>query len=228
MASRNRAAASYVLRVSSSERCFSLVDFRHRPYNLLWNRSNNVSRPFLLACRALRIEYSSQAAFQFPKRTTVALSHCVHGYHFHLFFLVGVRHVKFGWPLSWSILNFMPLSWNILGRNGIGPLTLRDTFVLNLNSIPDFRPSFWGLVTGASVIEVLLFVFQTTFILIKAWPFISYKRIPFRFGAFIFSLVALLSYFTPILVFGLYDRYIADSMHYAGVINSILREICTF
>jgi hypothetical protein len=103
----------------------------------------------------------------------------------------------------------MPLSHPILNRNGIGPLTLRDTFILHLNSIPDFSTGFWALITCASVIGAWLFVYQSACSLIEAWSFISHRMIPASLGVFIFSFVGLLIYLSPLLVAGFQDRYIA-------------------
>ena len=46
----------------------------------------------------------------------------------------------------------MPLGQNILDPRGIGPLTLRDTFVLNLPNVPALPNWFWIIITGLSVL----------------------------------------------------------------------------
>ena len=52
----------------------------------------------------------------------------------------------------------MPLSENILGKSGIGPLTLRDTFVLGLDHVPALPMGFWLAITAMSLLGAAFLV----------------------------------------------------------------------
>jgi len=70
-----------------------------------------------------------------------------------LFVVAGVCvRIRAGLPIS------MPLSSNIIIGSGIGPLTLRDTYLLQLTNIPALPVSFWRIVTLISLIGSVLLI----------------------------------------------------------------------
>jgi hypothetical protein len=52
----------------------------------------------------------------------------------------------------------LPFMHNVLVKSGIGPLTLRDTFVLELQHVPGLSIGFWGTVTAAGLLGGVLLI----------------------------------------------------------------------
>lgn len=169
---------------------------RHIPYHLL---VATVYLGFFCFPVTLCIGHSRFSIFQKPRRVPVVLASLVSVLIVVL--LVVMRNVK---PF------LMPLSYNILNANGIGPLTLRDTYILGLNSVPGLPTGFWVLITCASVIGVWLFVYQNACILVGHGRLSRTATIPVSLGVFIFGFAGLVIYLSPLLVAGFFDRYIAD------------------
>jgi len=63
---------------------------------------------------------------------------------------------------------FMPLSRNILMVGGIGPVTLRDVYLLELPHVPALSSTFWipltviGILSGALILAFLIFLTKQT------------------------------------------------------------------
>lgn len=65
--------------------------------------------------------------------------------------LLGVAIYSFGER------NFlMPLGWPNLVKSGVGPLSLRDTAVLQLDHVPSFPDGFWATITIGTVVGAVL------------------------------------------------------------------------
>ncbi len=100
----------------------------------------------------------------------------------------------------------MPLGQNILDPRGIGPLTLRDTFVLNLPNVPELPQWFWIIITGLSVLGAGLMLERLAILILT-----FYARHGLR-GACkqnieMFFLFGALTYFLP-LPPTYFDRYL--------------------
>jgi hypothetical protein len=107
-----------------------------------------------------------------------------------------------------TLHRLMPAGGNILIAQGIGPLFLRDVAVLGLPDVPPLPTAFWLIVTLLSLLGGFLLVErlarQIVDLLARPW------RGPLdaaRTGR-LFALVALLSYFAPLLLISFYDRYL--------------------
>jgi hypothetical protein len=102
----------------------------------------------------------------------------------------------------------MPMSSGVLTRSGVGPVTLRDAFFLDLNGRPDLPVVFWKAVTvlsaiGATVLMTLIGLFT----LEAAAKLRSRSVADNQVAAFFLLLVAVI-YLAPILLTTLLDRYL--------------------
>jgi hypothetical protein len=108
----------------------------------------------------------------------------------------------------------MPIGGNILIAQGIGPLTLRDTYVLGLDNVPSLPTFFWIVVTILSVLGMFELVFRiatyvTNVVAEKAFA----RQWPLVFGVdetvTLFVFVSISAYCLPlILAGGIFDRYL--------------------
>lgn len=101
----------------------------------------------------------------------------------------------------------MPLKGNILVPQGIGPLTLRDTYILDLPHIPTISSWFWLLVTGVSILSAGILLSRLTVMLLSSWGNNSIvKRIRGNVVT-TFCLAGAALYFLPIAP-SYFDRYL--------------------
>lgn len=102
----------------------------------------------------------------------------------------------------------MPVHNNILSPQGIGPATLRDTFILKLEhqqAIPTF---FWLIVTSASMAGAVLLILNLSQGIRRMISEIRSNRAnPSGLISFFF-LVGIMAYLSPFLVAGFFDRYL--------------------
>jgi 4-amino-4-deoxy-L-arabinose transferase-like glycosyltransferase len=102
----------------------------------------------------------------------------------------------------------MPLSNNIIVKSGIGPLTLRDAFILGLKHVHELPHDFWRVVT---VIGLLGAAFLSTAIGVSVFNLAPRLR-PGKMGdneaARTFLLLSVAIYLLPLLVGGYFDRYL--------------------
>lgn len=113
--------------------------------------------------------------------------------------------------LLWRMQSLMPISNNILIPQGLGPLTLRDTFILNLNNVPSLPVSFWAVVTALSVIGL----FRLTEVVTSfALRLVIDRRDAAAEGGVggIFAFACTGAYLCPLLVAGFFDRYLMGFM----------------
>ena len=102
----------------------------------------------------------------------------------------------------------MPLLGNVLGRGGIGPFTLRDTYILGLPNVPDLPVAFWVVVSGFALLGLWLLVFHASSLLVRAWPQVKAGRLDTNLAVRCFGLVATVLYLLPLLPGEVYDRYV--------------------
>lgn len=57
----------------------------------------------------------------------------------------------------------LPFMYNIIAKSGVGPLTLRDTFVLKLDHMPALPVIFWIIVTAMGLVGAVLLIAKISF-----------------------------------------------------------------
>jgi len=102
----------------------------------------------------------------------------------------------------------MPLARNCIGRTGMGPLTLRDTLILGLPDQPDLPIWFWLLVTCVSAYGAACLL---TMMALSLAPLVAkvarWQTLAPRERGAVFLLTTTGAYFAPVLIAGVYDRY---------------------
>ena len=99
----------------------------------------------------------------------------------------------------------MPFGRNVLIPQGIGPLTLRDTYILQLDNVPSLPPLFWIAVTVLSLWG--MFELTGRFVTYAINTIFTRRQFePRELGA-LFTGTAILAYFTPLMLVSMYDRY---------------------
>jgi hypothetical protein len=107
----------------------------------------------------------------------------------------------------WRQLGLMPVGVNILLPEGLGPLTLRDTWVLRLSNVPELPRFFWIAVTALSLFGLFKLV---ELICTFAASFLDRDRKPTEVQTeYYFAAVCTIIYLSPFFVVELFDRYIA-------------------
>ncbi len=102
----------------------------------------------------------------------------------------------------------MPLGDNILIREGIGPLTLRDTYILHLPNIPVLPDVFWLIVTLLSIVGGGIILARILSMIILLGFDIRALRQDDTYIISFFFLSAALIYFLPLAIQGFFDRYL--------------------
>jgi hypothetical protein len=118
----------------------------------------------------------------------------------------------------------MPMSDDFLGKAGVGPLTLRDTWLLNLDHFTRLPIGFWIIVTilgfvGAASLIAALSIHALT-LLTQRLPRGGQVVDSERTGAFL--VLSAVIYLTPLLVVpSLHDRYLIPSipLFAAGIVS---------
>jgi hypothetical protein len=106
----------------------------------------------------------------------------------------------------------MPLlGRNIVDQSGIGPFTLRDTYVLN-NPMPVLPASFWRIITGISVLGAALLITVSVISAIHLAERARSSKMNDRDGAATLLLLSAVIYLLPLLIAPstnpLLDRYL--------------------
>jgi hypothetical protein len=104
----------------------------------------------------------------------------------------------------------MPLSENILIDFGLGPLTLRDTFILKNILTPTTLKMFWVVITAIGIVGTVLLLLYLFFAIVQT--FYNYQNYDFVAKKWLTTLIisAIFIYFFPmgILRQGFFDRYL--------------------
>lgn len=102
----------------------------------------------------------------------------------------------------------IPIPGNILVASGLGPLTLRDTFILHLDHMPALPPGLWILVTVLGVLGALLLIACLGLCAVEVVPKL-WRRTALgkNQNAGLFLLLSGAIYVLPMLAFGFFDRY---------------------
>lgn len=151
------------------------------------------------------------AALRFAKKQQLALLALAAG-------ILGVGSVIM---LRYGRDIFMPLSYNILVDSGIGPLTLRDTYILRLDHVPSLAAGFWQIVTALSLLGAALLIaligMAALHLVRRCW--VGRDKISKDDIAGLFLWLTGAIYSLALLLGGFYDRYLIPILPFfaAGV-----------
>ena len=121
----------------------------------------------------------------------------------------------------------MPLSGNIVTANGIGPLTLRDTYIMFLPNIAPLPAPFWEMVTAISVVGVVLLAVTIVACLVRLWLAARARQFGVSHAAGFFFLACAVCNLAPIAE-GFFDRYLVPSLPFvAAAICALLARQST-
>jgi hypothetical protein len=110
--------------------------------------------------------------------------------------------------ILWLKPGLMPIGGNILVPQGLGPLTLRDTYTLGLPNVAPLSKVFWLIVTALSLFGLFRLV---ELVCAFAVSFFDRDREPIDAQAeSFFAVVCTVIYFSPLFLISILDRYIAD------------------
>jgi len=121
------------------------------------------------------------------------------------------------WTVLFSVIVFfglfyfdkaMPLGKNIIQKTGIGPLSLYDTMILDLQVMESIGVWFWWAVTGVGVFGGVLYIYLITNIFIKILIRIKKRNLNVETSIALFFLLGACIYFLPIALHGFFDRYL--------------------
>lgn len=116
----------------------------------------------------------------------------------------------------------MPIAGNVLDPSGIGPLTLRDTYVLHLNHMPALPIVFWIAVTVSGLIGAMLLIAKLSVFASDLIPRLLRRRLIGDSEAVgVFLLLCGSIYLLPLLGGGFFDRYLVPTTPFfaAGIVG---------
>lgn len=102
----------------------------------------------------------------------------------------------------------MPLGKNALIKLGLGPLTLRDTYLLHLPNLPQAPTWFWLLITVVSLFGAIFLVRFAVVIIMRMWELNASKRAETKQWIMFFLFGMLLLYSAAVITSGYFDRYL--------------------
>ena len=116
-------------------------------------------------------------------------------------------HVNFGTLYGNSLS--MPLIGNIVGKAGVGPLALRDTYILKLDHVQSLPESFWITVTLLGFLGAVLLIVELVWRVVQMF---QKSRAGIRPEASktvgLFLIICGAIYFAPIALVFVWDRYL--------------------
>ena len=112
----------------------------------------------------------------------------------------------------------MPMSGNVLIKSGIGPLTLRDTYVLGLDHVPALPASFWFVITAMSVLGA---AFLIATLAVRVINLVGRPRLGAKTSdneaVGIFFLLSAMIYLLPLLASDFFDRYLVPPIPFFAI-----------
>lgn len=116
-----------------------------------------------------------------------------------IFIIVGVAVISKGFQI--------PITRNILSEFGLGPLTLRDGYILNNLLVPEALEIFWLIVTSISIVGAVLLIIYLVFAVREIFKNDSSYQVNQKWlKVFIISEICI--YFAPLGIGGFFDRYL--------------------
>jgi hypothetical protein len=110
----------------------------------------------------------------------------------------------------------MPLSKNIIIKGGIGPETLRDTFILGLPNSTQLPMAFWVVVTVISILGGALLLYCLASVILDLFADTKHLREDKTKIVILFLLIGALVYFVVIAAHGFFDRYLLPLLPMVG------------
>ena len=107
---------------------------------------------------------------------------------------------------------FMPLSTNIIMESGIGPVTLRDAAILQINKLPELPPAFWKVVTLISAFGAIALITLAGLVISDVLPRLRGRSMTDEQTAAVFSLSCAVIYLAPLLLTTFFDRYLIPAI----------------
>jgi hypothetical protein len=112
----------------------------------------------------------------------------------------------------------MPIMRNVLHKSGVGPLTLRDTYILQLPHVPVLPRPFWIVVTGMAVAGAGFVLVSASAVVCRLFQRLRDTGVlPGRDAVSAFLLIASAIYLAPVLIAGLFDRYLIPVLPFVAV-----------
>ncbi|MHB8886269.1 MAG: hypothetical protein ACYC5H_14580 [Methylovirgula sp.] len=102
----------------------------------------------------------------------------------------------------------MPIGGNMLIPQGIGPLTLRDTYILHLPNVAPLPSAFWIAVTWLSVWGAFELAGRLTTYAVNLVATQRYTRFEPGEAGVLFVLIAIFAYLIPLMLVSIFDRYL--------------------
>jgi hypothetical protein len=109
----------------------------------------------------------------------------------------------------------MPLSRNMLTTNSLGPLTLRDTYVLNLPDVPVTPHWLWLLATIVGVIGGTMLIHHVA---LHAWSLLRSRSADRVSAIHLMSFSVWIMYAGLCILSGFFDRYLLYLIPFSAVI----------
>ena len=110
----------------------------------------------------------------------------------------------------------MPLSGNIIVAQGIGPLTLRDAYILLVPNIGPLSARFWEVVTAASVVGAVLLVVGTVASVARLWQAARAGQFGSNEAVGLFFLACAGCLLMPVFAEGFFDRYLIPPLPFVA------------
>lgn len=104
--------------------------------------------------------------------------------------------------------SLMPISENMLNREGIGGLNLRDTLILHHQDVPPLPQAFWAAVTAIALFGQFVLVRRAAGYLISVWDRRGDFAIARNDSGPLLALVTVAVYCAPIVLITMYERYL--------------------
>jgi Dolichyl-phosphate-mannose-protein mannosyltransferase len=108
----------------------------------------------------------------------------------------------------WYLRGIMPLSSNILNVEGVGPFTLRDSYILQTGSLPSLPTALWVTVTAMGLLGGIMLLTALSTATAKLLPSCWGGKMNSRQTLSTFLLLSAAIYMGPLLVHGFFDRYL--------------------
>lgn len=103
---------------------------------------------------------------------------------------------------------FMPLSTNILAEFGIGPVTLRDAAILQINMLPELPTTLWKVITLVSVLGAVALLTWAGVFISNVLPKWRARAMDDNHTAAVFNFLCAAIYLAPLLATTFFDRYL--------------------
>lgn len=113
--------------------------------------------------------------------------------------------------LLYRLRELMPLSENVISIAGIGPMTLKDIFILHYPDVA-LPNSFWLLITAISLMGGALLISVGGMFVVRLGPVFWPGKMNDGQTVLTFLFLSALIYMAPILIGGFFDRYLVPAI----------------